>query len=161
MPRANKGCIYDTPHEAFPLLCFWQIDWICEIQIRQNQSVQLRLYVYMSTPPLPSWSFQQGYDTAKVTIIIESTKFLAIKFRKKLCEGAQMGRRSSLTWQGGLDFGECFHILSLFSTPSTFGTQTINTWLSTYVIFTLLFCTLIVTMNSGFDNESTKKKESK
>ena len=71
-----------------------------------------------------------------------------------------MGRRSSLTWQGGLDFGECFHILSSYSTPSTFGTQNINTWLSTHVIFTLLFCTLIVTMNSGVDNESTKKKVS-
>ena len=27
------------------------------------------------------------YDTAKVTIIIETTKLLAKKFRKKLCEG--------------------------------------------------------------------------
>ena len=66
-------------------------------------------------------------------------------------------RRRSLTWLATLDFGECFHILSSFSMPSTFGTQNINTWLSTHVIFTLLFCTLIVTMISGVDNESRKK----
>ena len=29
------------------------------------------------------------------------------------------------------------------------------------IVFTRLFGTQIVTMNSGFDNESTKKKESK
>jgi hypothetical protein len=80
----------------------------------------------MSTPPLPIEGFQQGYDSAKVTIIIESTKFLAKKFRKKLCEGTQLGRRS-LTWLATLDFEECFHLPSLFSTPSTFGTQNINT----------------------------------
>ena len=44
-------------------------------------------------------------------------------FRKKLCEGTQLGRRRSITWLATLDFGECFHILSSFSTPSTFGTK--------------------------------------
>ena len=80
----------------------------------------------MSTPPLPIEGFQQGYDSAKVTIIIESTKFLAKKFRKKLCEGTQLRRRSGLIQQVATAFGECFHSLSSFSTPSTFGTQNRN-----------------------------------
>ena len=78
-------------------------------------------------------------------------------FRKKLCEETQMGRRSSLTWQGALVFGECFHILSSFSTPSAFDAQNINTWQSIHIIFILLFGTQIVTMIIGFDNESRKK----
>ena len=44
-----------------------------------------------------------------------------------MCEGAQLGRRSSLSWQAAIDFGECFHIHSPFSTPPTFGTQIIIT----------------------------------
>ena len=54
-------------------------------------------------------------------------------------------------------FGECFHILSSFSTPSTFDAQNINTWQSIHIIFILLFGTQIVTMIIGFDNESRKK----
>ena len=36
------------------------------------------------------------YDTAKVTNIIESTKLLAKKFRKKLCEG-ELWRKGELS----------------------------------------------------------------
>jgi hypothetical protein len=56
----------------------------------------------------------------------ETTKLLAKKFRKKLCEGTQLGRRRSLIQQVATAFGECFHRLSSFSTPSTFGTQNRN-----------------------------------
>ena len=40
-----------------------------------------------------------------------------------MCEGTQLGRRRSLTWLATFDFGECLHILSSFSTPSTFDAQ--------------------------------------
>ena len=44
---------YITPLGAFPLLCSWHTDEVAKFSERQNQSVQLRLYVYMSSPPLP------------------------------------------------------------------------------------------------------------
>lgn len=43
-----------------------------------------------------------------------------------MCEGTQMGRRSGLVQQAAPAFGECFHRLSSFFTPSTFGTQNTN-----------------------------------
>ena len=52
--------------------------------------------------------------------------FYRKKFRKKLCEGTQLRRRSGLIQQVATAFGECFHRLSSFSTPSTFGTQNRN-----------------------------------
>ena len=55
-------------------------------------------------------------------------------------------------------FVECFHILSSFSTLSTFDTKKKHKRLIINAYYFLAFFgTQIVTMNSGFENESTKK----
>ena len=53
--------VYNTPHEAFFVALFLTCRWICEIPIRQNQSVQKRLLpICMSTSPLPTEAFGIG-----------------------------------------------------------------------------------------------------
>ena len=50
----------------------------------------LCIYVH---PAFAHLELSARYDTAKVTIIIETTKLLAKKFRKKLCEGDTIVKR--------------------------------------------------------------------
>ena len=53
--------VYNTPHKAFFVALFLTCRWICEIPIRQNQSVQKRLLsICMYTPPLPIGGFRYG-----------------------------------------------------------------------------------------------------
>ena len=57
-----KRAVYNTPCRASPLLCSWHSVWSCEVLTRQNQSVQLRLNMYMSPrPPALLWAFSKGY----------------------------------------------------------------------------------------------------
>ena len=53
--------VYNTPHVAFPLLCFWTIHRVCEVLTSQNQSVQLRLIMY----PSAHWGFRYEYRHCK------------------------------------------------------------------------------------------------
>lgn len=58
-----KRTVYNTPCRASPLLCSWHSVWSCEVLTRQNQSVQLRLNMYMSPwPPAFLWAFGKGID---------------------------------------------------------------------------------------------------
>ena len=58
-----KRAVYNTPCRASPLLCSWHSVWSCEVLTRQNQSVQLRLNMYMLPwPPAFLWAFSKGYD---------------------------------------------------------------------------------------------------
>lgn len=52
---------------AFPLLCFWQIVWICEIPTRQNQSVQKTPLLCMCPPVIRK-------DGAKIVNCFETGK---------------------------------------------------------------------------------------
>ena len=57
-----KRAVYNTPCRAFPLLCSWHSVWSCEVLTRQNQSVQLRLYLCICIPTLAqSWAFSKDY----------------------------------------------------------------------------------------------------
>ena len=66
-----KRAVYNTPCRASPLLCSWHSVWSCEVLTRQNQSVQLRLYLCICIPTLAqSWAFSKDYG-AKIVIISE------------------------------------------------------------------------------------------
>ena len=55
--------VCNTPCEASPLLCFWQLVWRCEVLTSQNQSVSYAfIYVYVSPTLAQSWAFSKDYD---------------------------------------------------------------------------------------------------
>ena len=56
-------------------------------------------------------------------------------------------------------FEEQFHTISPIFTTLIYGTKLINICKSTVSRFYLFFGTLVATMNSGFDNESTKQSK--
>ena len=62
--------VYNTPHEAFPLLCSSQLllelpDSYCV----KTKAYSYALYVYMSAQPLPIGAAGMGMDVTKVTIL--------------------------------------------------------------------------------------------
>ena len=62
--------VYNTPHEAFPLLCSWQL----LLELPDSYTVKTKaysyaLYVYMSAQPLPIEAFGMGIDVTKVTFL--------------------------------------------------------------------------------------------
>ena len=66
-----KRAVYNTPCRASPLLCSWHSVWSCEVLTRQNQSVQLRLNMYMSPWPPALWGLSARVTVAKIVIISE------------------------------------------------------------------------------------------
>ena len=68
--------VYNTPHEAFCIALFLTNCVVnCQIPTRQNQSVQLRLIMYMSAQPLPIGAFGMGDDIAKVKFLYDNALF--------------------------------------------------------------------------------------
>ena len=68
--------VYNTPHEAFCITLFLTNCVVnCQIPTRQNQSVQLRLIMYMSAQPLPIGAFGMGDDIAKVKFLYDNALF--------------------------------------------------------------------------------------
>ena len=68
--------VYNTPHEAFCVALFLTNCVVnCQIPTRQNQSVQLRLIMYMSAQPLPIGAFGMGDDIAKVKFLYDNALF--------------------------------------------------------------------------------------
>ena len=68
--------VYNTPHEAFPLLCSWQL----LLELPDSYTVKTKaysyaLYVYMSAQPLPIGASGMGIDVTKITLLS----------RKQLC----------------------------------------------------------------------------
>ena len=64
-----KRTVYNTPCRASPLLGSWHSVWSCEVLTRQNQSVQLRLNMYMSPRPPALWGLSARVTVAKIVII--------------------------------------------------------------------------------------------
>ncbi len=68
--------VYNTPHEAFCIALFLTNCVVnCQIPTRQNQSVQLRLIMYMSAQPLHIVAFGMGDDTAKIKFLYDNALF--------------------------------------------------------------------------------------
>ena len=69
--------VYNTPHEAFPLLCSWQL----LLELPDSYTVKTKaysyaLYVYMSAQTSAHWGFRYGYRRYKDnTFILETTLF--------------------------------------------------------------------------------------
>ena len=62
--------VYNTPHEAFPLLCSLQL----LLELPDSYTVKTKaysyaLYVYMSAQPLPIGASGMGIDITKVTLL--------------------------------------------------------------------------------------------
>ena len=62
--------VYNKPHEAFPLLCSWQL----LLELPDSYTVKTKaysyaLYVYMSAQPLPIGASGMGIDDTKVTFL--------------------------------------------------------------------------------------------
>ena len=62
--------VYNTPHEAFPLLCSWQL----LLELPDSYTVKTKaysyaLYVYMSAQPLPIGASGMGIDVTKITFL--------------------------------------------------------------------------------------------
>ena len=62
--------VYNTPHEAFPLLC----SGLAVESLRSSYTVKTKaysyaLYVYMSAQPLPIGTFGMGIDVTKITLL--------------------------------------------------------------------------------------------
>ena len=143
---------YNHTRRHLPLLSPWQYLKVAKFLSVVNKAPSMRL-IYVVSLSHPTLLYHKDHTYMKGSAWFETftaifmflhisianclqnyrkkTKqqnFYRKMFRKKLCEGTQLGRRRSITWLATLDFGECFHILSLFSTPSTFDAQNINTW---------------------------------
>ena len=63
--------VYNTPHEAFPLLCSWQL----LLELPDSYTVKTKaysyaLYVYMSAQPLPIGASGMGIDVTKITLLL-------------------------------------------------------------------------------------------
>ena len=80
-----KMAVYNTPCRASPLLCSWHSVWSCEVLTRQNQSVQLRLNMYMSPwPPAFLWAFGKGIDCKDSDNFDKSYQKMAFFFMKAM-----------------------------------------------------------------------------
>ena len=72
--------VYNTPHEAFPLLC----SWLAVESLRSSYTVKTKaysyaLYVYMSAQPLPIGASGMGIDVTKITLLSWKPLFWAGK----------------------------------------------------------------------------------
>ena len=70
-PKPMK-VVYNTPHEAFPLLC----SWLAVESLRSSYTVKTKaysyaLYVYMSAQPLPIGASGMGIDVTKIMNLYE------------------------------------------------------------------------------------------
>ena len=65
--------VYNTPHEAFPLLCFWRTDEVAKFSECQNQSVQLRLLCIYVRPASALQGFRYEYRQYKSNIFTLKT----------------------------------------------------------------------------------------
>ena len=65
MTRLLRIYIIYTTIEDVPVALFLTINRVCEVLTRQNQSVQLRFYIYMSAHPIPYRSFSMGKTLQK------------------------------------------------------------------------------------------------
>ena len=72
--RQNRSkpmrAVYNTPHETFPLLCFWQSVWSCEVLMASKPKRTVTPYtVCMSAQPLPIGAFGMGIDVTKIILL--------------------------------------------------------------------------------------------
>ena len=92
-----KRAVYNTPCRASPLLCSWHSVWSCEVLTRQNQSVQLRLYLCICIPTLAqSWAFSKDYgckDSDYFWILYQKRE----KFSKKVVGRCLVGSKIVIT----------------------------------------------------------------
>lgn len=68
--RRSRCFVFDNQFEVAKFL------W------RQNQSVQLRLIMYMSAQPLPIGAFGMGDDIAKVKFLYDNALFFSKNYAK-------------------------------------------------------------------------------
>ena len=61
--------VYNTPHEAFPLLCLWRTVESLRSSNKSKPKRTVTPYMYMSAQPLPIGAFGMGIDVTKVTLL--------------------------------------------------------------------------------------------
>ena len=105
--RQNRSkpmrAVYNTPHETFPLLCFWQSVWSCEVLMASKPKRTVTPYtVCMSAQPLPIGASGMGIDVTKITLLSWKPLFLAgkiwfLRFDLTLLN-INMSKNSTFAW---------------------------------------------------------------
>ena len=95
--------VYNTPHEAFPLLCSWQLCSNCQILTASKPKRTVTPYtVYMSAQPLPIGAFGMGIDiTNGKTFTLKTALFgwQSMILRSGLTlSNINMSKESTLSW---------------------------------------------------------------